>query len=101
MFNSQLVLLLSFIRSHSNKTFSFPMKMASPEDEDPNTKAIQAEVEQLIKSKAWKENAAKNDVFGDVSEPSKATSKHKQVPAAAPIEKKFTTLQIGKRQRIN
>jgi len=82
--------------------FSFPMKMASPEDEDPNTKAIQAEVEQLIKSKAWKENALKNDVFSDVSEPSKATSKsHKQVPAAAPIEKKFTTLQIGKRQRIN
>ena len=83
--------------------FSFPIKMASPEDEDPNTKAIQAEVEQLIKSKAWKENALKNDVFSDVSEPSKATSKskHKQVPAAAPIEKKFTTLQIGKRQRIN
>ena len=84
--------------------FSFSIKMASPEDEDPNTKAIQAEVEQMIKSKAWKENALKNDVFSDVSEPSKATSKHKQhkqVPAAAPIEKKFTTLQIGKRQRIN
>ncbi|KAK1743706.1 hypothetical protein QTG54_005303 [Skeletonema marinoi] len=60
--------------------------------EDPHTAAIKAK----LQSKEWQENAVKNNIFSGCEEPTKT---RRDVPL--PPIRKFTTLNLGKRQRIN
>lgn len=66
-------------------------------DEDPQTKAIKADIAIKFQSKEWQEQVAKNNIFSDCAD---AEPPRRNGPVVAPI-RNFTTLSLGKRQRNN
>ena len=65
---------------------------------DPHADIIKAEIERRIQSKDWQESALKNNIFRDCAEPSSSSAETRNVPVEPPI-RKFTTLNLNKRQR--
>ncbi|KAL7437625.1 hypothetical protein ACHAXM_006117 [Skeletonema potamos] len=78
----------------SNVNIFTPIRGAA--HDDPHTEAIRAEIARKLQSKEWQENAAKNNIFSDCEEP---TYPRRNVSAAPIPIRKFTTLNLGKRQR--